>query len=102
MDHWMTMRAVVYFRHRRLHVAVDTIGTTRCICTLSYFSLILYIAQADGNPFLNFFFQSCIEFPAYFLGSWMGKLLCAYGTFSFIFYSCTLWTIGHVNCNWHD
>lgn len=41
---------------------------------LSYFTLILYIAAAGGNPFLNFFMQSAIELPGFFFGSWMGKL----------------------------
>lgn len=41
---------------------------------LAYFTLILYIAAAGGNPFLNFFMQSAIELPGFFFGSWMGKL----------------------------
>lgn len=43
------------------------------ICTLAYFTLILYIAQADGNPFVNFFIQSAIEAPAYFIGTYTGE-----------------------------
>lgn len=45
----------------------------RMICTLSYFTLILYISQGAGNPFLNFFIQSAAEAPAFFLGTYMGK-----------------------------
>lgn len=45
----------------------------RMICTLAYFTLILYISQADGNPFLNFFIQSVIEAPAFFLGTYLGE-----------------------------
>lgn len=41
---------------------------------LAYFTLILYIAAAGGNPFLNFFMQSAIELPGFFFGSWLGKL----------------------------
>lgn len=48
----------------------------RVTCTLSYFTLILYIAQMAGNPFLNFFIQSAAEAPAFILGNYMGKCVC--------------------------
>lgn len=60
--------------------------THRMICTLAYFTLILYIAEAEGNPFLNFFVQSAIEAPAFFLATWSGKM-------QFNMYVC-LWMCG--------
>lgn len=51
----------------------------RVICTLSYFTLILYIAQMAGNPFLNFFIQSAAEAPAFILGNYMGKCVSRWG-----------------------
>ncbi|XP_031637594.1 carcinine transporter [Contarinia nasturtii] len=63
------------------------------ICTLAYFTLILYISQADGNPFLNFFIQSAIEAPAFFLGTYMANTLGRRWTNSFSFILASLFCI---------
>ncbi|XP_055297249.1 carcinine transporter isoform X2 [Sitodiplosis mosellana] len=63
------------------------------ICTLAYFTLILYIAQADGNPFLNFFIQSAIEAPAFFLANYMANTVGRRWTNSFSFIFASLFCI---------
>lgn len=49
--------------------------TNRVIVSISYFTLVLYIAQMGGNPFLNFLFQSAVEGPAFILGGYMGNVI---------------------------
>lgn len=61
--------------NRLIDVSLICFFIHRMICTLSYFTLILYIAQTAGNPFLNFFIQSAAEAPAFFLGTYMGKFI---------------------------
>lgn len=39
------------------------------ICAVSFSTLTLYVQQASGNPFLNFFGQSIAETPAHLLGT---------------------------------
>lgn len=41
------------------------------VCSMSYFVLVLNASRMDGNPFLNFLWQSAIELPAYIIGKWM-------------------------------
>lgn len=37
-----------------------------------YYTLILNASKMDGNPFLNFAWQSGIELPAYYIGQMLG------------------------------
>lgn len=39
------------------------------ICAVSFSTLTLYVQQAAGNPFLNFFGQSLAEAPAHIVGT---------------------------------
>jgi len=41
-------------------------------CMLIYYTLILNASKMDGNPFLNFAWQSAIELPAYYIGQMLG------------------------------
>lgn len=44
------------------------------ICgSVGYFILILLISQLPGNPFWNFFGQSFVELPSYFIGGYLCK-----------------------------
>lgn len=54
--------------HEYILSCIDSMSST-----LSYFTLMLYIAQSPGNPFLSFFIQSVTEIPAFFLATYMGE-----------------------------
>lgn len=38
-----------------------------------YSTLVLYIKDMDGNPFLNFVFQSAAEFPSFLIGRYLSE-----------------------------
>ncbi|XP_065079930.1 beta-alanine transporter isoform X1 [Ochlerotatus camptorhynchus] len=38
------------------------------VASITYFTLVLLSSRLDGNPFVNFLFQSAIELPAYKVG----------------------------------
>lgn len=40
---------------------------------MSFDTLLLYVQQSDGNPFLNNFGQSMAELPAYFIGMFLSE-----------------------------
>ncbi|XP_071441410.1 carcinine transporter-like [Hetaerina americana] len=40
------------------------------INSLAYYSLVLNVGNMSGNPFLNYFFQSLVELPAYLVAMW--------------------------------
>lgn len=42
------------------------------VTALTYFVLIMNSTRMGGNPFLNFLYQSLVEFPSFFFGRWIG------------------------------
>ncbi|XP_046383065.1 carcinine transporter [Ischnura elegans] len=40
------------------------------INSLAYYSLVLNVGNMSGNPFLNYFYQSLVELPAYIMAMW--------------------------------
>ena len=44
----------------------------RVAATMSYSVIILNNSKMEGNPFLNFFWQSVVELPAYVGGKYLG------------------------------
>uniref|UniRef100_A0A8D8AUU4 Solute carrier family 22 member 21 n=1 Tax=Culex pipiens TaxID=7175 RepID=A0A8D8AUU4_CULPI len=51
-------------------MAKNTILCVICwiVVSITYFTLVLLSSRMDGNPFLNFLWQSAIELPAYKIG----------------------------------
>ncbi|XP_038122925.1 solute carrier family 22 member 21 [Culex quinquefasciatus] len=51
-------------------MAKNTILCVVCwiVVSITYFTLVLLSSRMDGNPFLNFLWQSAIELPAYKIG----------------------------------
>ncbi|XP_067015468.2 organic cation/carnitine transporter 2 [Anabrus simplex] len=56
------------FTSWRLGKNVVLICGSWVISSLSYYTLMLNISYLSGNPFLNFFYQSLVELPAYLVG----------------------------------
>ncbi|KAG8230553.1 hypothetical protein J437_LFUL010154 [Ladona fulva] len=47
------------------------LNMAKIITPVSYDVLLLNIRNLSGNPYLNFFYQSMVELPAYAVGMWM-------------------------------
>ncbi|XP_055589802.1 organic cation/carnitine transporter 2 isoform X2 [Uranotaenia lowii] len=76
-------------------MAKNTILCVSCwiVGTISYFTLVLMAAKMDGNPFLNFVWQSVIELPAVFAAKLMTDSLGRRFTGSLAFSLTSLLTI---------
>lgn len=76
----------------------------RMICAVSFSTLTLYVQQASGNPFLNFFGQSIAEAPAHILGTILvdriGRRLTNSSS-SLLAAVCCLPAIFYCTCKWH-
>lgn len=55
------------------------------ITTLVYNTLTLNISNLDGNPFVNYFWQSLAELPGYVLGKYMCNVIGRRWTYVFAF-----------------
>lgn len=60
-----------FFSSTRL--ATNTILVIVCwmLNTFSYVALLLNVSNMPGNPFLNFFYQAAVEFPANVIAKWL-------------------------------
>jgi membrane protein DedA with SNARE-associated domain len=38
---------------------------------MTYYTLMLNVSNMEGNPFMNFFWQSLVELPGYVLGKYL-------------------------------
>uniref|UniRef100_A0A336MX72 CSON006225 protein n=1 Tax=Culicoides sonorensis TaxID=179676 RepID=A0A336MX72_CULSO len=61
------------------------------VLIMVYYTLVLNASKMDGNPFLNFAWQSAIELPAYYVGQILGDKMGRRFTqaFSFFLATCT-------------
>lgn len=64
--HWILFFFFFFFPRRLVYFWVVW---NRMICAVSFSTLTLYVQQAAGNPFLNFFGQSIAEAPAHIVGT---------------------------------
>ncbi|XP_063705241.1 carcinine transporter-like isoform X2 [Culicoides brevitarsis] len=56
------------------------------VLIMVYYTLVLNASKMDGNPFLNFAWQSAIELPAYYVGQILGDRLGRRFTQTFSFF----------------
>lgn len=68
------------------------IAVWSCI-SLTYFVLMLNSTRMGGNPFLNFFYQSLVEFPSFFFGKWLGDRIGRRFSTVFAFIGISLTTL---------
>ncbi|XP_047106014.1 solute carrier family 22 member 7-like [Schistocerca piceifrons] len=59
------------FSSWRLILNTLLISTCRMVFELAYYSLLLNVTNLEGNPFMNFAWQSLAEFPGYVAGRWV-------------------------------
>lgn len=75
------------FSHWRLlrNTILLILGWT--VSNIAYLTIMLNCSRMAGNPFMNFFWQSIIEMPAYILGQFLGDRIGRRYTnmFSFVF-----------------
>ncbi|XP_055589809.1 organic cation/carnitine transporter 2 isoform X3 [Uranotaenia lowii] len=76
-------------------MAKNTILCVSCwiVCCITYFTLVLLASRMDGNPFLNFLWQSAVELPAYKIGQIMSDSLGRRFSNSIAFIFATLLSI---------
>jgi predicted RNA-binding Zn ribbon-like protein len=53
--------------------------------TFSYVVLLLNVNNMHGNPFLNFFYQAAVEFPANVIAKWLSNRVGRRSTHSVTF-----------------
>lgn len=63
---------------------------SRIVASITYFTLVLLSSRLDGNPFLNFLFQSAIELPAYKIGQILSDNLGRRASNSLAFLTATI------------
>ncbi|XP_062702203.1 beta-alanine transporter isoform X1 [Aedes albopictus] len=73
-------------------MARNTIFCVVCwiVASITYFTLVLLSSRLDGNPFLNFLFQSAIELPAYKIGQILSDNLGRRASNSLAFLTATV------------
>jgi sugar phosphate permease len=43
----------------------------RVVNSMTYYTLMLNVSNMEGNPFMNFFWQSLVELPGYVVGKYL-------------------------------
>jgi hypothetical protein len=55
---------------------------------MTYYTLMLNVSNMEGNPFMNFFWQSLVELPGYVVGKYLsdrlGRRWTQFGLFVFL------------------
>lgn len=80
------------FSSKRLSYYTMLILVCWGINSLAYYSLVLNVGNMSGNPFLNFFYQSLVELPAYLVAMWctdkLGRRWTQSAFFILLFIAC--------------
>lgn len=63
------------FSHWRLVLNTILLIVGRTITNIAYLTIMLNCSRMGGNPFMNFFWQSLIELPAFVLGQYFADRL---------------------------
>ncbi|XP_063704985.1 carcinine transporter-like [Culicoides brevitarsis] len=61
-----------FLTSKRLALNTSIMALCWIIVTMVYYALVINASRMDGNPFLNFIWQSAIELPGVFAGKYMG------------------------------
>jgi hypothetical protein len=49
----------------------DVHASHRVVNSMTYYTLMLNVSNMEGNPFMNFFWQSLVELPGYVVGKYL-------------------------------
>lgn len=63
----------------------DTHASRRVVNSMTYYTLMLNISNMEGNPFMNFFWQSLVELPGYVVGKYLSDRYGRRWTQAFLF-----------------
>lgn len=68
----------------------DAHASRRVVNSMTYYTLMLNVSNMEGNPFLNFFWQSLVELPGYVVGKYLSDRYGRRWTQAFLFLSLIL------------
>jgi hypothetical protein len=54
---------------------MSVVRVHRVVNSMTYYTLMLNVSNMEGNPFMNFFWQSLVELPGYVVGKFLSDRL---------------------------